>query len=94
VSAFASPTHQTVYTCKFASMRELSLSFVCVEPMQPGVAGACAFLPSKSRGELIQAAFAYAVSFGPRSWSHSGNSLELHDRIDCQNDRGRQNSMG
>lgn len=35
-----------------ANMRELSLSFVCVEPIPPGVAGACALTFFKGRDEL------------------------------------------
>ena len=51
--------------CQFASVCELSLSFVWVEPILPGVAGACAFSLLKGRDELFHVAFAYAASFEP-----------------------------
>ena len=53
------------YGCQFANVCELSLSFVWVEPIPPGVAGACALSLLKGRDELFHVAFAYAASFGP-----------------------------
>lgn len=60
--------------CQFANMRELSLSFVCVELMPLGVTGACALSLFKGRDELFRAALAYATSFGPRCLNGNRNN--------------------
>ncbi|KAL0121160.1 hypothetical protein PUN28_008674 [Cardiocondyla obscurior] len=55
-------------------MRELSLSFVCVEPIPPRVSGACALMLFKGRDELFRAALAYAANSEPRHYGDNKNS--------------------